>query len=198
MKTSPKSSKFFLRLAALCLLILPFLSFADPELVVWSTDTHQPHFADIDGDGVSDLLLQAHDPDGHHSFVLGASERDGVRYWASNQQRLPAQLAGSDWAVGQSAVTLADFNGDGFADMLAVFAADQIALSFLSDGQAVQFTAQVVQQYDAGQLNWLADAGDYAFWPGDFNGDGRQDLLAVSAQKQPHHLMFSDAEFGSF
>ena len=188
-------TKSFTRWAALCLLILPFLSVANSEPVRWNIDTHQPHFADINGDGVDDLLLQANTPDGQHSLVFGFKVNGSHgQYLASNQQTMPAKLAGSDWAVSQGRVTLADFNGDGFADLLVVLPDDQIALTFLSDNRPVELTAQVAQQYDAGQLGWLSDAGDYAFWPGDFNGDGRQDLLAVSAQKRPHHVMLSDAD----
>ncbi len=46
----------------------------------------------------------------------------------------------------------------------------------------------------ADELSWLTDADDFTFHPGDFNADGRQDLLAVSAQKQAHCLMHSGAD----
>ena len=110
-KTMTTYIKSFTRWAALCLLILPFLSVANSEPVRWNIDTHQPHFADINGDGVDDLLLQANTSDGHHSLVLGSkvdgSKVDGLAglYLSSNQQTMPAKLAGSDWAVSQGKVT---------------------------------------------------------------------------------------------
>ena len=104
-------TKSFNRWAALCLLILPFLSLAAPEPVLWNTQTHQPHFADINGDGVDDLLLQANTSDGNHLLVLGSKVQGSEvlgsdrQYLASNQQTMPAKLAGSDWAVSQGRVT---------------------------------------------------------------------------------------------
>ena len=104
------------RLTAAVLLLCPLSSFADTSIVNWSNDHHQAHFADINGDGVSDLLLQANHVDGSSSLVLGSNTSGDVRYLSSHQQALPAQLSGSHWDASQAKATLADFNGDGFAD----------------------------------------------------------------------------------
>ena len=126
----------------------------------WSNGHHQAHFADVNGDGVSDLLLQANHVDGSSSLILGSNTSGDVRYLSSHQQALPAQLAGSYWDASQAKVTLADFNGDGFADLLLVLPQDQIALTFLSDNKPVELTAQVAQQYSADTLGWLTDASE--------------------------------------
>ncbi len=107
-------------LAAMLLIALPFLSSADDLSVDWSNDNHIPHFADINGDGVDDLLLQANSPEQTSSLIFGEKRTDGVRYAVSNQQHLPTQLANNDWDAGTAQLAIADFNGDNRADLLVV------------------------------------------------------------------------------
>ena len=107
-------------LVATLLLTLSFSSLADDLPAHWSTDNHTPHFADINGDGIDDLLLQANSPEQTSSLIFGEKRTDGVRYAVSNQQHLPTQLANNDWDAGTAQLAIADFNGDNRADLLVV------------------------------------------------------------------------------
>jgi hypothetical protein len=174
------------------LLSLPFLTNANNPEVAWSNETHQPHFADINGDGISDLLLQANTPAGQSSLTLGT----GSGYLAVNQQLLPARLASESsnygWDITQAHITLADFNGDGLADFTAVLPGDYVTLTYFATADGIDLTAQADVDYTSNDLPWLSNSIDFSYHAGDFNGDGRQDLLAVSAQKDQHYLMHSD------
>ncbi|MFT4926700.1 MAG: hypothetical protein ACI8WB_002798, partial [Phenylobacterium sp.] len=182
------------------LLSLPFLTNANNPDVAWSNETHQPHFADINGDGISDLLLQANTAAEQSSLTLGT----GSGYLAANQQLFPARLASGSsnygWDITQAHITLADFNGDGLADFTAVLPGDYVTLTYFSTADGLDLTAQADVDYTSNDLPWLSsllspllsDGADFSYHAGDFNGDGRQDLLAVSAQKDQHYLMHSD------
>ncbi len=155
--------------------------------VEWSIEAHQPHFADINGDGVQDMLLQANTSAQTSSLVLGEGVAAGVGYTVDNQRPLPAQL--STAVVNTAKLTLADFNGDGLADVLVFTPAQQILTLYFS--QPTGFSPGI--DYTVAELEWLADAVNYDLKAGDFNGDGHQDLLAVAAKKHSHYLMHSNA-----
>ncbi len=155
--------------------------------VEWSIEAHQPHFADINGDGVQDMLLQANTSAQTSLMVLGENSALGVRYTLANQRSLPAPF--SDAVANTTKLTLADFNGDGLADVLVFTPAQQVLTIYFS--QPAGFSPGI--DYTVAELEWLADAINYDLKAGDFNGDGHQDLLAVAAKQHSHYLMHTNA-----
>ena len=186
-KTFPRS---FTSLTTVLLLTLSYSANASAATEVgWSNDSHQHYFADINGDGVSDLLLQANTSDESSSLILGEIKQGDVNYLASNQTALPSQIAGYEWDATQARLVLADFNGDGQQDLLVAFETQTLLLAFFGHQQGLDLTHSSDMQYTANTLLWLDDIDDYSFDSGDFNGDGRQDLLVISEQKNPHYLV---------
>jgi RHS repeat-associated protein len=117
--------------------------------------THIP--SDFDGDGCDDLMVQ------------GTSFTPIIRYSCN-----PAVTTASipNWLANQFVVVLGDFNGDGKTDVLRT-EGNQSAELFLSNGKGINSTA-----------TWTGVAGDnfykYSIYTGDFNGDGKTDLLLIA------------------
>ncbi|MFT4926458.1 MAG: hypothetical protein ACI8WB_002556, partial [Phenylobacterium sp.] len=174
------------------LLLLPLLTNANSLDVAWSNETHQPHFADVNGDGISDLLLQANTAAEQSSVTLGTSSG----YQVANQQVLPARLSSGSsdygWDIIQAHIILADFNGDGLADFTAVLPGNYVTLTYFATADGLDLTTRADVDYTSSDLPLLSNSIDFSYHAGDFNGDGRQDLLAVSVQKDQHYLMHSD------
>ncbi len=137
----------------------------------WSTDTYHPYFADINGDGVVDLLLQAKSTDSTDADSL-------LLLGQTDQSTLDIDLTNAKMA-------LADFNGDGFADLFVAYPAQHIAMTYFGYAQGLQSVA--THTYRSDSLSWLDNAAEFDFLTGDFSGDGKQDILAVSSNK--HYLM---------
>ncbi|MCJ8273496.1 MAG: FG-GAP-like repeat-containing protein [Psychrosphaera sp.] len=134
----------------------------------WSTDTHHPHFADIDGDGVSDLLLQAKTTANSNMLLLGQTKQNTVNINLTN-----------------AIVVLGDIDGDGHSDLFVVYPDQQTAMTYLGNAQGLQSIA--AHQYNVESLGWLNDAADVSLLAGDFDGDGKQDILVVDEKK--HYMM---------
>jgi len=138
----------------------------------WQATDGAAHSGDFDGDRRDDVYLQPYASGRGHSLVL----TDAAGYVGGIAQRFPANLLGLDWSATASAITVGDYDGDGLSDAFLQ--------SRHADGQqAVVLTvrdlgfAVGVQSFADGYLSrhWSADA--VRVHQGDFDGDGRGDLL---------------------
>ncbi|MCK1545758.1 VCBS repeat-containing protein [Bradyrhizobium sp. 179] len=120
------------------------------------------HFADtgdFNGDSKSDLLL-----------VNSAS--NGVAVWEMNGSQVTANPQVGTMASGFHYATTGDFNGDAKADLLMINDTTHDAQIWLMDG------TQVSSQTTIGTIN--ASGGWHYVGVGDFNGDGKSDLLLLN------------------
>src|SRR5262249_11927863 len=122
------------------------------------------HVGDFNGDGKTDLLFAFSDTWGERRETDALSNGSSA-YFPSNSNWLPNDGQGTAYHVG-------DFNGDGKTDLLFAFSDasgvwhNTVALS---NGSAFYFPSN---------SNWLPNAGQgTAYHVGDFNGDGKTDLL---------------------
>jgi hypothetical protein len=134
----------------------------------WSAvDPNRIHFADMNGDGLKDLILLDNDGFRLWQNVQGGSH--GEFPWGSDFS------AGSGWStVDGSAIYFADMNGDGRADLIQR-AGDTFRIWHNEHG-ARWGVFPWGEPFDAGSGWGAVDPSDIYF--ADMNGDGRADLVA--------------------
>ncbi|MDX8056815.1 VCBS repeat-containing protein, partial [Lentzea sp. BCCO 10_0798] len=117
---------------------------------------------DFNGDGKTDVA--AISADGTMELYTG-NGAGGLGY--SNAMSGPGH-----WA-GQKAITSGDFNGDGKADVAAISAGGTMELYTGNGAGGLGYSNAM-----SGPGHW---AGQKAITSGDFNGDGKADVAAISA-----------------
>lgn len=145
--------------------------------IPWSSDAYTVHVGDFNGDGKTDIFLQ---PSGPGDSYLLLTDSSG--HISAISQTVPDHAMGLTWSTDQHHLVVGDFNGDGHADLFFQPTAPGGTSAVVYADVNGQFTSNTAEQSWAdGYLgfNWsVSDANVYA---GDFNGDGRADLL-VQAQ----------------
>lgn len=145
--------------------------------IPWSSDAYTVIVADFNGDGKADILLQSNGPGDSYLLLTDASG-----HITAISQTISVQAMGLTWSADQHHLVAGDFSGDGKADLFFQPTAPGGTSAVVYADANGQFTSSnPVQTWEDGYLglNWsVADANVYA---GDFNGDGRADLL-VQAQ----------------
>jgi hypothetical protein len=118
---------------------------------------------DVNGDGRADLAMVSEEPNGKLSVVLG----DGAGGFSQ-----PFQASAGSFSRD---VVLTDFNGDGKLDVAAANGLQDLTANATS-------TVSVLFGDGAGTFgpvsHFVSDRESYALVSGDFNGDGRPDLVA--------------------
>jgi hypothetical protein len=150
---------------------------------------------DVNGDGLADVVAGARDADGPADALNNAGEvhvflgrRDGPRWIDLLERPGDTVIYGSDPTDSLGfAIAVADFNDDGLDDILAgVPLADSCLNERVDAGEAyVIFSRQPppesITLKGAGDLTFFgAEAGDglgFSVAAGDFNGDGRLDVV---------------------
>ncbi len=134
----------------------------------WASGSALRH--DYNGDGRSDMASWYDYGDGHDSVHTFLAEPAG-RLKAPS---IAWTTAAGNWTVGQSKRTTGDYNGDGIADLAAVYG--------YTDGQVKAFTwlGKGDGTFQNPFSSWAVTSG-WTFsrmdlYSGDFDGDGRDDL----------------------
>lgn len=136
--------------------------------MVWPNKFHHIKFGDFNGDGKSDMLLTGTDSGDWDEWCILYSKGDG--HYESVYQRKLFDGSTKD-------IFVADINGDGFDDILAIDTKSTEnetvrPLAYLNDGQG-----GFHKESPGGSL-YATDK--WNFYTGDFNGDGKVDLLCTA------------------
>ncbi len=155
---------------------------------IWSEQTHKAHTGDFNGDGFSDLFLQPKDASQPVQIVLGLGD---TNYTAPIQEWGNSDL-GANWLEANTIILVGDFDGDG---------RDELLLQPKSGASLQIFAPDTDGSFTAEKYNWpVSYAGvDWSYATshlliGDFDGDGRDDVLLQSkAQSGQNASVLSDA-----
>ena len=141
-----------------------FLKFSDKSYDITDVGPNRAHAAsDFDGDGKSDILLQ--------------NRADGMSFvWAMEDLKVKASgVVG--WTPSTNSwhsVGTGDFDGDGKSD---------IVLQNADDGQCFVWEMKGLDVKDSGVVGWTPPTKSWhAVGTGDFDGDGRSDILLQNAE----------------
>lgn len=146
---------------------------------VGDPDKNHVFAGDFNGDGVSDLIAQKEEKGSSHKHPLemfyGSSDGSfsDAYYDYSVDDDLEALLYGnkSQWVI-------ADFTGDGISDLLIQpKTADDGNTMYLLLGDMTKENVFTTVYAINNSQGIAIDADTYRFYPMDFNGDGRSDLL---------------------
>jgi hypothetical protein len=157
----------------------------------WSENTHQLAFGDFNGDGKADVLYIARD----YTLPSGIALSDGVsptidhQSWAFNHLGIP-------WHSGIYKAIVADFNGDSRADILLQrqTPGDHYLLLANGSGQFNAISQAIPNVLD--QQAWSADA--HRVIVGDFDGNGRWDVLLQAVNPAGQNAVFLSDASGRF
>jgi RHS repeat-associated protein len=136
----------------------------------WSAQDYDLYAGDFNGDGKADVLYIAKDPSKASGIALSDGTGPNIPF-----QSWPANYLGIPWYGNHYTVIVADFNGDGHADVLlqSNTPGDSYLLQSDSHGNIIGIT-QTIANSSAGVV-WSAD--QHHIIAGDFNHDGRADLF---------------------
>jgi RHS repeat-associated protein len=165
----------------------------------FSEKDYSLYAGDFNGDGRTDLLYIGKTPDKPNGIALADSSgapQAGFQSW-------PATFLGIPWSTGQFIPAIGDFNGDGKADVLMQAATAGTSYVLLANddpelGAVGQFVGihQSISQTAFG-IAWSAD--EHRLLVGDFDGDGKDDvLLQAAAAGGTNAIVLADTNGGLF
>lgn len=145
----------------------------------------QIHTGDFNGDGKTDILCFNAQPDtyghGEAQVSLSRGDRPG-----------PASAWNQPWCGNQSnqVFTTAEVNGDGRTDIVCLNKID-----FQGLPQGVSVATSAATRFSAAAMWRTGWCQDLPIQPGDFNNDGKGDLLCLGADNQAK-IAFSGGDHG--
>lgn len=154
----------------------------------WSAQDYSLYPGDFNGDGKTDLLYVAKDP----SKASGIAISDATGAPNTSHQSWPSNYLGIPWSTGSYSGFVADFSGDGKADILLqrTSPGDSYLLQANADGKIVGISQTIASSHMS--IGWTAD--QHKLVVGDFNADGRADLFFQAAVPSgTHAVVLADA-----
>jgi hypothetical protein len=143
---------------------------------------------DFNGDGFTDILYIAKNPKNSSGIILS----DGTNLTIPLQSWSNSYL-GIDWS--QYNVIVADFNGDGKADILLQSKVPGDSYLLLTGDTGIAAISQTIAVDTAGMI-WSAD--QHRIIAGDFNGDGKADVFLQATSPEGLNAVVTADANGQF
>ncbi|WP_299869447.1 FG-GAP-like repeat-containing protein [uncultured Roseobacter sp.] len=165
----------------------PLYSTGDFSQSYWGADGYDRHFADVNGDGKSDLIGFS----ANHVYI-GLGQANGLIGGA--------QIAGSDftilpygWGTGAMQREFADVNGDGRADVIG-FSTNHVYVTLGQADGTFGGAFEAGSEFVNSQYGW--GTGTMQRELADVNGDGRADVIGFGTNHVYVTLGQADGTFG--
>lgn len=176
-------------------LVLVLLALASSGVVQasteWSVQDYDLYPGDFDGDAKTDLLYVAKDP----GKLSGIASSDGSgpstvwQSWVGNYLNI-------DWSRNQYQPVVADFNGDGKADIFLQRTTPGDSYLLLTDERGHVVGISQTISNNAFGLIWSAD--QHRILSGDFTGDGKADLFLQATNASGTNALIAVSANGQF
>lgn len=161
---------------------------------LWSTEDRRLVSGDFNGDGKTDVLIQGF-TDTDPTLLLTGKASGGF----NDKQDIAGSngISGNDWGSAYRRISTGDFNGDGKTDVLLQGVdAGRNTLLLLANGQGGFSRQDITGLYLMGVDAW---AGNQRYMAtGDFNGDGKTDVLLQGSTTDNETLLLTAEGSGGF
>ncbi len=160
--------------------------------VSWTSETHQDHYLDVNGDGVKDLLLRPVLKGEVASLTFGRKHNYQTYFQASDTITLNTEYEEVKWHKKNVRVVTGFFTKDEFEDVVLIHPNKQKAVMLSGGVAGLRFHSEILPDV----MPFLDNGKHYEFHVGDFNGDKMDDLLAVDTKEGKHQLYHSFPHIG--
>jgi RHS repeat-associated protein len=139
----------------------------------WDAQDYNLYAGDFNGDGKSDILYIAKNPAQPSGIAVSNGTGPNI-VW----QEWPSSFLGINWSANTYTVIVADFNGDGRADIL-LQANTSGATSYLLLTDPTGHISSITESISPTLFgaNFVFTSDQHKLVAGDFNGDGKADLF---------------------
>jgi len=146
----------------------------------WHSSNFKPYVGDFNGDGHADVFLK-HKSTGHNYLLH--SDDEGKFVSTTQKTQIKNNYHGLNWS--DSKVVVGDYNGDDFDDIYLQPKSASVSSRIIYGDSVGKFTA-IGDTWSNDHLNLHWSQNDAVVYAGDFNGDGKDDLLV---QAKPDWVM---------
>lgn len=181
---------------------------------IWSADAHRIVMGDFNGDAKADLFLQAVDASGLNAVFLASTSGT----FGSAQQTWGNTHIGFNWSLRNAVISAGDFNGDGKADLFVQAKPSIVIIDYdvpfpvpvyrtgafgvanakAANGNGEIFYTPALQIWNRNYLGADWSAANYDAVVGDFNGDGRADVILQGKKAGMTNSQFNASSSGQF